>query len=539
MMTVKPNPVILIGLALLGALFVACARPGNIQPEFEPPEFEEPRAIIQGEGVDIKGEAYLSDILYSGGNFWAQGVPKKLEQWMNKRTKVNVRFMPQPTAMKSIYLSVNVRFMPQPTAMKSIYLSPPDDVPLEQVHAEGMFKQPILLLSGKNGQIDFTPAERENLRKYLVEQGGFLFIDYSSTTESEFYRSMRQMLKTVLPTHSVKLIPNDHEIYNCFYQMSGPPVGSAGYKPLEGIFINSRLVVLINSTGYWDIFSGVSDYYSPGVLRFGVNLMIYAMTHGQKAVVEPEAVEFGTAIQGNDGDIAGHIYLSDVLYSDGNFWSQGVPAYLEQWMNERTKVNVRFMPQETLTKSVYLAPPVDISLEGVDTEGVFKQPILLLSGKNHQIYFTPAEQENLRKYLVERGGFLFIDDTSTMDGEFDRFMRSINGSPSVDGRFYRSVREMLEAVLPSHPVEAIPNDHEIYNCFYQMNGPPVGLAARRRPLTGIFINGRLAVLINRGGYWEAFTGRGSYSPGVLRFGVNLMIYAVTRGQISDKSAYNR
>ena len=515
MMTVKPNPVILIGLVLLGALFVACARPGNIQSEFE-----EPRAIIQGEGVNIKGEVYLSDILYSGGNFWSQGVPKKLERWMNDRTKVNVRFMPQPTAMKSIYLS------------------PPADVPLEQVHAEGMFKQPILLLSGKNGQIDFTPAERENLRKYLVEQGGFLFIDYSSTTESEFYRSMRQMLKTVLPTHSVKLIPNDHEIYNCFYQMSGPPVGSAGYKPLEGIFINSRLAVLINSTGYWDIFSGVSDYYSPGVLRFGVNLMIYAMTHGQKTVIEPEAVEFGTAIQGNDGDIAGHIYLSDVLYSDGNFWSQGAPAYLEQWMNKRTKVNVRFMPQETLTKSVYLAPPVDVSLEEGDTEGVFKQPILLLSGKNGQIDFTPAERENLRKYLVEQGGFLFIDDSSTMEGEFDRFMRSINGSSSVDGRFYRSVREMLEAVLPAHPVEAIPNDHEIYNCYYQMNGPPVGLA-ERRPLTGIFINGRLAVLINRGGYWEAFTGRGSYSPGVLRFGVNLMIYAVTRGQISDKSAYNR
>ncbi len=503
MMKVKPNTVILIGLALLVSLFLACAKTANIQPEAKEPEVKEPRAIIYGDGVDIKGEVYLSDIVYSGGNFWSQGVPEQLEQWMNERTKVNVRFMPQPTAMKSIYLS------------------PPADVPLEQVHAEGMFKQPILLLTGKNGQIDFTPAERENLRKYLVEQGGFLFIDYSPTTESEFYRSMRQMLKTVLPTHSVKLIPNDHEIYNCFYQMSGPPVGSAGYKPLEGIFINSRLAVLINSTGYWDIFSGVSDYYSPGVLRFGVNLMIYAMTRGQKTVVEPEAVDLGAAIQGNDRDIAGHIYLSDVLYSDGNFWSQGSPAYLEQWMNKRTKVNVRFMPQETLTKSVYLAPPVDVSLEGVDTEGVFKQPILLLSGGARPIHLTSAEQQNLRKYLVEQGGFLFIDD----------ILSSI--------QFYESIHQMLEAVLPSYSIESIPNDHEIYHCYYQMGGPPAGSRAMYRPLEGIFINGRLAVLINQRGYWEAFTGRGPYSPGVLRFGVNLMIYAVTHGQIADRSAYNR
>jgi hypothetical protein len=261
MMKVKPNTVILIGLVLLVSLFLACAKTANIQPEAK-----EPRAIIYGDGVDIKGEVYLSDIVYSGGNFWSQGVPEQLEQWMNERTKVNVRFMPQLTTMKSIYLS------------------PPADVPLEQVHAEGMFKQPILLLTGKNGQIDFTPAERENLRKYLVEQGGFLFIDYSPTTESEFYRSMRQMLKTVLPTHSVKLIPNDHEIYNCFYQMNGPPVGlAAGRRPLEGIFIDGRLAVLINTMGYWEGFVG-RGHYSPGPLRFGVNLMIYAVTHGQICV---------------------------------------------------------------------------------------------------------------------------------------------------------------------------------------------------------------------------------------------------------------
>lgn len=43
--------------------------------------------------------------------------------------------------------------------------------------------------------------------------------------------------------------------------------------------------------------------------------------------------------------------------------------------------------------------------------------------------------------------------------------------------------------------------------------------------------------MSQAGYWEVFTGRGHYTPGALRFGVNIMIYAVTRGQIADRSAY--
>jgi hypothetical protein len=275
------------------------------------------------------------------------------------------------------------------------------------------------------------------------------------------------------------------------------------------------------------------------VILIGLVLLVSLfLACAKTANIQPEAKEPRAIIYGDGVDIKGEVYLSDIVYSGGNFWSQGVPEQLEQWMNERTKVNVRFMPQLTTMKSIYLSPPADAPPEQVDADGLFKQPILLLSGKNRQIYFTPAERENLRKYLVERGGFLFIDDTSTLEGEFDRLMRSIDGSSPVDGRFYRSMREMLEAVLPSHPVESIPNDHEIYNCYYQMNGPPVGLAAGRRPLEGIFIDGRLAVLINTMGYWEGFVGRGHYSPGPLRFGVNLMIYAVTHGQICVKSSYH-
>jgi hypothetical protein len=141
--------------------------------------------------------------------------------------------------------------------------------------------------------------------------------------------------------------------------------------------------------------------------------------------------------------------------------------------------------------------------------------MLLLSGKDKPIRFTQEEIENLRKYLIERGGFLFINDAA-----------------DTAGVVYRSIIRTLERALPEYSMELIPNDHETYNCFYKMNGPPA-----MGPLSGIFVNNRLAVLISNTGFWDTLTGEGPYSPGVMRFCTNVVIYAVTHGQISDDSAY--
>ena len=234
----------------------------------------------------------------------------------------------------------------------------------------------------------------------------------------------------------------------------------------------------------------------------------------------------GAVIRGNGGDISGHAHIAEVLYSDGSFWSRGKPTALGEWINKRSRLQVRFIPQGTKEKSVYLSPPHDIPAEKVDSDGLFKQPILLLDSdsKDTGIHLSEAERENLRRYIVEKGGFLFVDDSSRKEGEF-----------------YLSMRRILEEILPAYPVEPIPDDHEIYSCFYHMGGAPVGINSTNRPLAleGISINDRLAVLISHRGYWDLFTGRiGYYSPGAMRFGTNMVVYAVTRGHISDNSEYS-
>ena len=231
----------------------------------------------------------------------------------------------------------------------------------------------------------------------------------------------------------------------------------------------------------------------------------------------------GVVIHGNDGNIIGHVHIAEVFYSDGSFWSQGKPAALEKWVNKRSRLQVRFIPRRTTVKSVYLSPPRDIPAEKVDSDGLFNQPMLLLDSgsKDTGGYLSVAERENLRRYLVEKGGFLFVNDSSNTEGEF-----------------YQSIRRMLEELLPTYPFEPISEDHEIYRCFYHIGGAPVGMIPMIGPLEGISINGRLAVLISRKGYWDYFTGRSMhYSPGVMMFGTNMIVYAVTRGRITDNSEY--
>ncbi len=241
---------------------------------------------------------------------------------------------------------------------------------------------------------------------------------------------------------------------------------------------------------------------------------------------QPKINWSGAFIHGSSSDIIGLVHIAEVFYGDGSFWSQGKPTALEKWINERSQLQVRFISRGTTVKPVYLSPSHDTPVEKVDSDGLFDQPMLLLDSdsKNTGIYLSETERENLRRYLVEKGGFLFVDDSSRKEGEF-----------------YRSIRRTLEELLPMYPIEPIPDDHDIYSCFYQMGGAPVGINARSRPLAleGISINGRLAVLISQRGYWDAFTGRSRhYSPGPMMFGTNMIVYAVTHGQISDHAAYS-
>ncbi len=142
---------------------------------------------------------------------------------------------------------------------------------------------------------------------------------------------------------------------------------------------------------------------------------------------------------------------------------------------------------------------------------------------------TEPEIDGLRRYL-KAGGFLVIDD---FWGSFE----------------WENFQNQLQRILPGNPIEDIPLDHPIFNCFYDVKEivqvPNVGQGMQGGPtwesdgyypaVKGVFDDqGRLMIVINwntdLGDAWE--WAENPYYP--LKFstyayqmGVNFIIYAMS------------
>ena len=82
-------------------------------------------------------------------------------------------------------------------------------------------------------------------------------------------------------------------------------------------------------------------------------------------------------------------------------------------------------------------------------ESAWQVPILYATGHGN-ISFTEIEADNLRNYLIS-GGFLWVDDNYGMDPYF---------------------RKNIQKVFPDKRLVPIGSKHQIYNCYYQLEGLP-------------------------------------------------------------------
>lgn len=148
---------------------------------------------------------------------------------------------------------------------------------------------------------------------------------------------------------------------------------------------------------------------------------------------------------------------------------------------------------------------------------------------------TDIERKRLREYLLEKGGILVVDTQAR-----------INMLSKEEYPWSKKMKRELREILPEYPMIRIPNSHELYRCYYILNGHPPGIsistslsfAFTRQPyLEGISINGRLAVIYCQEGY--AYMMGDFYKPQrpVFRMMTNILVYALTHSGISDKSRY--
>ncbi|UCF07094.1 MAG: DUF4159 domain-containing protein [bacterium] len=144
-----------------------------------------------------------------------------------------------------------------------------------------LFSHPFLYMTG-HGNVRLTNEELLRLRRHLLA-GGFLYADDNYGMDESF----RRMAAELFPEKRLVLLPLDHPIYHCFYDLQGPPKihEHDGKQPQGfGIFNGDRLMVFYTYES--DVGDGLEDPDVHGdppekreqAFRMAVNILYYALT---------------------------------------------------------------------------------------------------------------------------------------------------------------------------------------------------------------------------------------------------------------------
>ncbi len=139
-------------------------------------------------------------------------------------------------------------------------------------------KPPFIYITGSKG-INLTNKEVKQLRTYLLEDGGMLFADNGG---GHFDRSFRNIIRRILPNHSLVDIANDDIIYQKpFHFPNGAPrlFHHSGDRAL-GVKNNGRWIVFYHQGDINDAWkaggSGLSEQQQLQAFWLGANVIAYA-----------------------------------------------------------------------------------------------------------------------------------------------------------------------------------------------------------------------------------------------------------------------
>ncbi len=173
------------------------------------------------------------------------------------------------------------------------------------ISSDELRQYPFLYLTG-NRRLRFTDEERACLRRYLRE-GGFLFVDdCEHDAAGPFARSFESEIASILDHAGERLrpVPNDHALYRAFFEFpAGPPptaheLNGWGdrqmHDHLRGAWVGDRLAVLYSNKDYgceWNYEPANKRFLAEDNTRFGVNIILYALTSNQQSAVSFQPVD--------------------------------------------------------------------------------------------------------------------------------------------------------------------------------------------------------------------------------------------------------
>ena len=220
------------------------------------------------------------------------------------------------------------------------------------------------------------------------------------------------------------------------------------------------------------------------------------------AVAVCAALPFAVRSQNSEYDF----YFTRLSYESGN-WEvdERMPANVLNSLIEYTSLRV-----DLHERVIPLSDP-----------SMLTAPFCYMAG-HRLVQFNLQERQHFQRY-VENGGFVFVDDCNH----------------DIDGMFAKTFEAQMADMFGSEALQKIPNDHPLYSCFFEFDGPPRtsvelngwGDDLVHEYLKAIEINGRIAVLYSNkdlGCEWDYdFRNKRWLKVDNTKFAVNIVIYAMT------------
>lgn len=152
-----------------------------------------------------------------------------------------------------------------------------------KLSSEELFKFPFVIMTGE-GEFTLTPAERDNLKRYL-EGGGFLLASSGCSSKpwsDSFEREMRQ----IFGAGSLAAIKPDHPVFRTVFTIKELKLahGGATAPVLKGVTRRDKLVVIYSSDGLNDSHNAKGCCCCGGdeitnAKEVNANILAYALLH--------------------------------------------------------------------------------------------------------------------------------------------------------------------------------------------------------------------------------------------------------------------
>lgn len=146
-----------------------------------------------------------------------------------------------------------------------------------------LFQYPMVYMTG-HGNVKFTDAEVENLRKYMLG-GGFLLADDNYGMQ----KYIRRELERIFPDLPLLPIPANHPIFNQHFKFPNgmPKIHEHDGKPAQGfgiVYKNRLVCILTYETDLGDGWEDPSVHHDPEAIRLmalqmGANIVQYVVEH--------------------------------------------------------------------------------------------------------------------------------------------------------------------------------------------------------------------------------------------------------------------